>query len=249
MKKIFLLSCLFLIAALAYGQDSVLTVSNNKYFHIDFGVGYMKTDLSSINNSITSLGYKPISENFASISISSAFVINRVMIRNEVSFLMKNTTRQTENLTSSFGVRNIGFGIGYVIIERPNFRLYPFVNLNAFVGRLSFEDNAPVGDMDGLLNTPHYSSRLHFSNASLDFGFQLERLINLKQRKWDCPQNNRFMTIGLRAGYSFCPGKIDGRYNGMNQPIAGVPTFANKGPYLKLVVGFGSKMRDLKWKK
>jgi hypothetical protein len=249
MKKVFFLPYLILITALAYGQDSVLTVSKNKYFHVDFGVGFAKIDLSSINTSITSLGYRPLSEDFASLSISSAFVIDRVMIRNEVSFLMPNTTQQSENLTSSFGVRNIGFGIGYVIIERPAFRLYPFVNLNAFVGRLAFEDNAPVGDMDGLLNTPHYSSRLHFSNASLDFGLQLERVVSLKQRKWDCPQNKGFMTIGLRAGYSFCPGKIEGRYNGMNQPIAGVPTFSNKGPYLKLVLGFGSKMRDLKWKK
>jgi hypothetical protein len=249
MKKILCISCFILMTTFGFAQDTTMAVSDNKYFHIDFGVGYMKADLRSVNHSITALGYKPLQEDFVSASISSAFVIKRWMVRNELRLLMDNSTRQGENLTSYFGVRSVGFGIGYVLIARPGFRLYPFVNLNSYTGRLRFEDNSPVGNMDGLLNTPHYSSKLHFSNASLDVGLQAEKLISVKQRKWDCPQNGKFMTLGLRVGYSFGGSGVKGRYNGINQPIADAPSFANNGPYMKLVMGFGTKMRDLKWKK
>jgi hypothetical protein len=248
MKKSVCLPFFILLSLTLFEQDSAMTVSQNKFLHIDFGVGYMKTDLGSINRSITGLGYKPLSEDFLTLSISTGFFVNRILIRNEVNILLPNTTRQGNNLTTSFRGRTVGVGIGYAIIEKPKLRLYPFVNVTAFVSRLDFEDNSPVEDMNGVINTPHYSSRLYFSNASFDAGLQMEKVIDRKPRKWDCPQSRRFTTVGVRLGYSFGPGTVKGRYNGM-QSIADAPSYTFKGPYAKVIWGFGSKMRELKWKK
>jgi hypothetical protein len=55
------------------------------------------------------------------------------------------------------------------------------------------------------------------------------------------------MTIGLRSGYLFSPEGVMGRFNG--KVVEGAPTYAPNGPYLKLVLGFSTKVRDLNWKK
>jgi hypothetical protein len=78
-------------------------------------------------------------------------------------------------------------------------------------------------------------------------GVQLEKVIALHNREWDCPQNSRFMTLGARIGYNFGP-SVKAKYNG-NQQIADGPSYALKGPYVKLTMGFGSQLRQLKWKK
>jgi hypothetical protein len=101
--------------------------------------------------------------------------------------------------------------------------------------------------MDDLTDNQQRSFHLYFSNASLDIGLQLEKHIGLKNRKWDCPQNSTFMTLGLRVGYLLGPGDVKGRFN--NTTIADAPTYSPNGPYIKLVAGFGTKMRDLKWKR
>jgi hypothetical protein len=251
MKKTFCIPAFIFmfISTIVYGQDSVMTVSENKYVHLDFGLGYLKTDLHSINKSLTNFAYKPVKEDFLTLSISSGFVINRVLVRNELSIMLPNSTKQGNHVTTTFRGYSIGVGIGYEVIKRPTFRLYPFIGINSFVNRLEFEDDAPVENMDGVINTPRHSTRLYFSNASFDAGVQFEKLIERKHRKWDCPQNRKFMSLGIRAGYHFGPGAVKARYNGKNQPIADAPSYALKGPYVKLTYGLGSKMRELKWKK
>lgn len=55
------------------------------------------------------------------------------------------------------------------------------------------------------------------------------------------------MTVGIRAGYLIGPGTVKGRFNGV--VIEGAPTYSPNGPYIKLVIGFSTKVRELKWKK
>lgn len=111
--------------------------------------------------------------------------------------------------------------------------------------KLLVRERTSVSDLDGLVNNQQRVFHLVYSNASLDIGLQFDKLISLKNRRWDCPQNARFMTIGVRAGYLIGPGKTKGRFNGT--AIADAPTYSPNGPYVKLVIGFSTKMRDLKW--
>jgi hypothetical protein len=248
MKNLFLSTTFILMSLVVCAQDSVLAVSRNRFAHIDFGVGFLKTDLGSVNTSLTSFGFKPLQEDFITLSVSSGYFVKRFLIRNELTLLLPNSVAQAGDVTTSFGGYNLGVGIGYAIIQNPKFRLYPYVGINAFTTRLRIEDDAPAANMNDVINSPHRTSQLYFSNASLDAGFQLDKVIALKNRKWDCPQNAKFMTIGIRAGYHFGPGPIQGRYNGIRN-ISDAPTYSMKGPYVKLVIGFGAKQRDLRWRK
>ncbi len=248
MKKSLIIITTFLICSSLYAQDSLITVSENKHVHFDVAVGYLRTDLRSVNKTLTGFGYRPINENFVTLSFSSGYILNRFLIRDELNIMLPNSVNQGNNITTYFKGYSVGFGVGYAVINKPGFRLYPYVNLIAFTNRLQIEDSSPLQNIDDVMTTPHRSSTLYFSNASFDVGFQAEKLISLKSRKWDCPQNRKFMTLGLRAGYAFGPGEVKARYNGI-RTIADGPIYSFKGPYVKLVVGLGTTMRDLKWKK
>jgi hypothetical protein len=244
-----IIACIILTAAVRVsGQDTTAAVTQSRYGHLDFAVGYAHTDLRSLNRALSTFGYKSIDENFATVSVSWAYTINRFLLRSEATYTPANEVMQADHVATRFGGYSMGAGLGYVVLQTPTWRVYPFVGINAFTHQLKFEDKTPIEDMNGVVNAPHQSSSLRFSNASLDFGVQVERLTTLKNRKWDCPQNEKFMTIGLRAGYQYGPGKVYGRYNGGNNTIADAPCFSPKGPYIKLVIGFGGKARNLKWK-
>lgn len=247
MKNIFLaFGLVIFISSALSAQDSFPTVSKNKYFQTDIGIGYFRMDMNKINSSLKSLGYLPVSENYTTLSLSPSFVINRFVFRGEGSLILPNTVTQPNNRETTFNGYAVGASVGYVVMQKPGFRLFPYVGITGFNTALKFRDLAPVQDLEEVVNTSHNNATLRFSNAAFDLGIQFDRIIALKNRSWDCPQNNRYMTIGLRAGYNWSPGSVKARYN--NSALANGPEYKYQGPYLKLVIGVGSKMRQLQWK-
>jgi hypothetical protein len=242
---------LILFLAMAYtvtAQDTVTTmVSKNRYVNLDFGVGYMHTDLGNINTFLSSYGYKSVSEDYFTLSFSPSFFINRFVLRGEYTWQLPVMRQESENIRTTFGGRHTAASIGYVIIQRPGFRIYPYIGINAFTSQLRVRERTSAASLDDLVSNQERAFHLVYSNASLDVGFQFDKLISLKNRRWDCPQNARFMTLGLRVGYLYGPGSVKGRFNG--SVIEGTPAYSPNGMYMKLVIGFSTKMRDLKWKK
>lgn len=237
-----------LIADVSLAQDTaVAVVSKNRYANLDFGVGYLHTDLGNIINFLSSYGYKPLPEGVVTLSFSPSFFVNRFVFRAEYTLQLPVAQQQSETIRSTFAGRHVAASIGYVVLQRPRFRLYPYVGINSFTSQPTVRERKTVTTADDLINNQQRGFHLLYSNASLDMGVQIDRLIPLKNRKWDCPQNSRYMTVGARLGYILGPGGVSGRFNSM--PVDGVPSYSPTGPYLKLVIGFSTKMRDIKWKK
>ncbi|MEO1053082.1 MAG: hypothetical protein AAFX87_20780 [Bacteroidota bacterium] len=247
MKHSLIALCL-ITSSIAYGQDSVQALSNNKYFHLDIGIGYTNAQLGSINNALRNNGYEIFGEDMLTVSVANNFYLGRILIKNEFNWFFTQDVEQTGDLTTQFGGRSIGIGIGYAVIQKPSYRITPYIGLNAYTLKLSFIDNSPVPNIDNALNSTFRNSDIYFSNGALDVGIQMEKLIKLKNRNWDCPQNSRFMTLGVRVGYNFGFGGARGRYNG-NQTIENAPTYSIEGLYVKAIIGFGSKIRNIKWKR
>jgi hypothetical protein len=247
MKQFLTLSSfLFISIALMYGQDSAITISKTKYNYTDIGVGFFKADLRSVNTSLKQFGYRPIKDGFVTLSISNSYSIKRFFIRTEFTYLFPNKTKQDNNVTTRFSGHHLTAGIGYGIIQKPNFILYPYIGLTSFYSKLKFIDNAPVRNMNEVINTPHRSSEISFGNAGLDIGIQVQKLFETENDAYDCPQINRWGTVGLRIGYQFGL-KLKGLYN--KDKVSDGPSFSMQGPYMKVTFGFGTKLRRLKWKK
>jgi len=245
MKRSALLAISCLLAATGFTQDSTITISKNKYIQFDAGLGYLHTNMSSINASLKSTGFKPMKENYGTLSASVAYFANRLMFRTEASLILPNHVDQNQDRNTEFKGYTFGAAIGYALIQQPKFRLYPYVGITAFNTKLQFNDVSYVDNMIQLWNVPGYNSSIRFSNAALDLGVQLDKIMTLKNNKWDCPQFNRYMTLGVRVGYNLSPGVNKGRVNG-HQPND-APEYNYDGPYIKLVIGTGTKIRQMKW--
>jgi hypothetical protein len=246
-KKSISLLIFMCIAFTSLAQDSVMTtISRNRYANLDFGIGYMHTDLSNINGFLSDYGYKSVSEDIATLSIAPSFFVHRFVFRGEFTWQFPTVRPQPENFTSAFGGRHVAASVGYLLIDKPGFRFYPYVGISSFASHLAVREKTSASTVDDLVNNQQQGFQLVYSNASLDVGFQFDKLIGLQNGRWDCPQSNRYMTLGLRVGYLFGP-TVKGRFNG--EVVEGAPAYSPNGPYIKLVMGFSTKMRDLKWKK
>jgi hypothetical protein len=248
MKKIsvaLLLSTL--LACYLHAQDTTLMITKTRYLNLDFAVGHLHTGLSDINSFLTSYGYKLVSEDIVTLSFSPSIFINRFVFRGEYTWQFPTVRTQGNNTSAVFTGRHVSMGVGYVMIQKPGFRLYPYVSINSFTSQLIVKESSYTSTLDGLVSNQQRGFSLRYSNTSLDVGLQLDKLISLKNKKWDCPQNAKFMTIGTRVGYHIGPGALGGRFNG--RQIEGSPAYAPSGPYAKLVMGFSTKVRDLKWRK
>lgn len=248
MKNLLIAVCLLLLPSLTYAQDSVQVLSKNTFFQFDLGIGYTDTQLGSINETLSNYGLETFTEGLTTLSLSSTVFLNRTLIKNELTWLVSQDVDQAGDLTTQFGGNAIGISLGYAIVQKPSFRITPYLGLNAYTGKLSFIDNAPVQRVDDVFDNTFRNADIYFSNAAFDVGIQVERLIKLKNRKWDCPQNARFMTVGIRGGYNVGFGETEAKYNG-NQGIEGGPTNSLEGFYVKAIIGVGTKIRNIKWRK
>lgn len=249
MKKQLISLVLLLVAGTTTtAQDSVSTMtSRNRFANLDFGVGYLHTDLGNINRFLSSYGYRSVPEGTATLSVSPSFSFNRLVLRSEYTWQVPASRNQSENIRVTFEGWHVAASLGYVVFQRPTFRIYPYVGVNSFVSEVVVQQRNPVSNLNDLVNNQQRGFHLVYSNASLDFGIQLDKMIPLKNRGWDCPQNARFMTVGVRVGYLYGPGDVQGRFN--SSVIDDAPVYAPNGPYVKMVIGFSTKMRDMKWRK
>ena len=246
MKRTVSMTICSLLTLTVCAQDSTRTISKNKYVQFDAGIGYLHTNMGCINNSLKSAGFHAMKEDYTTLSFSSAYFVNRFLFRSEFSLILPNHADQGNNINTEFTGYTISAGIGYALIQRPRFRLYPYVGITSFNTKLKFNDVTPVTTMNEIFTTPRQNAILQFTNAALDLGVQLEKIISLKNNQWDCPQNNKYMTLGIRLGYNLSPGTNKARFNG-SQPID-APAYSFQGPYLKIVIGMGTKIRQLKWR-
>lgn len=248
MKKHFISTLgLLFIAFFSTAQDTVLNVSRNRFANLDVSVGYLNSDIRSVNNFLSAYGYKRVSDNFVTFSVSPSVIFNRFVLRAEYTWQLRSERPQDGGLVASFGGRHNSASIGYVVLQKPGVRIYPYVGVNAFVSNLVVRERPSASTLDDLVANRQQAFHLAYSNASLDFGVQFDKLFLLRNRRFDCPQNAQFMTLGLRIGYLYGPGEVKGRFNG--NIVEDAPTYSPNGMYIKLVLGLSTKMRALNWKR
>ena len=238
----------FILPGSLCAQDTLgVEAPHNKHVQANLGVGYFRNDHSSLNRSLEKLGFNPIAEDLITVSASSHFFINRFLVGVDVmGFKAPDDDQPNNTLTDLMGYA-YELKTGYAFVNKNKFRLYPYVGVQFNNSWLRLYDNSPVENMGDIFASDRKEGTIVFQNTSLGLGFHAEKLISLKNREWDCPQNARYMSVGVQLGYQvILGGSGNGAYNG--QELSDAPDFGLSGPYVKLVLGHGSKIRSLKWK-
>ncbi len=240
---------LLLAPVFAYGQDSTGTsIISRRFFQIDFQPGYLRGDLSSINNSLRTYGYNPMGGNIYTYTISAKLITNRFVFDLGVPFFLAPDQSHPDQRRTTLSGTGINFeaNLGYTLVEKKGFRLYPYAGLRSSYASLKLIDTSPVNTLGGIMNSTRKEGTITFSGGSFNVGIHAEKLIPLNNRKFDCPQNTRYLSLGIKAGYLFpINGGEPGEYNG--QELIDAPRFGLKGPYVRFTIGMGTGLQRLKW--
>lgn len=249
MKTLLSFLLLLLAPVLAYGQDSTrVGVVSTKIFQFDFQPGYLRGDLSTLNNSLRAYGYNPMGGNILTYTVSAKFIINRFVLDAGVPFFRASDRSHSDQRRTTLQGTGFNFetSLGYVLVEKKGFRLYPYAGLRSNYASLKLMDTSPVQNLGDIMNNTRKEGTITFNSGSFNLGIHAEKLIPLKNRKLDCPQNTRYLSLGVKAGYLFpINGGEPGEYNG--QELIDAPRFGLKGPYVRFTLGFGVGVRRLNW--
>jgi hypothetical protein len=234
---------LFLLAYASKAQDSLQT----KRFAVEgeMSFGYSYNSLSSVNSFLANNGFNPISRSRFTAGVGSVSIINRFVFGASFEFLIPTSESQPGNLKTSLQGFSMAPIFGYYIVQKKRFTIYPYVRLVDNNFSLKIIDGQEVLDANGLINATSRNTSLDYQFFILDVGMSINRNISARNRDWDCPQSNRYWTMGLKAGYSFVSGNDDAKYN--SQVLRKAPALDYRGPYVRLVIGFGNWHRKLKW--
>ena len=137
--------------------------------------------------------------------------------------------------------------IGYKILDKSNFYLYPYVGLNLNTSKLiiSRRDSSSISSMNDIISTPDNKSEIKYSNNALDVGMSFERIFK-SRAIGSCPRNVRYFCIGLSAGYLTKLHTSNNTYY-RDRKVADGENFGLDGAYVKLSIGYGIKLRRVAW--
>ena len=245
-KTIFLLTCISPL--LGQAQDTTgVEVPLIKDVQVDFSLGYLKNRHGSLNNTLKENGWGAVSENLLTYSASARAFRGRFLFGFEWMGYTSLGSEENEDLQASLKGYYVEPYIGYTIVQKNNFRLYPFVGLNSSFATLKLEDLSPAVAFDDVWSDPRRGGIVDFNSYALDIGVHMLKLIPVKNRRWDCPQNNKYISVGFKVGYylNLAEGE-NGRYNG--QRFSDSPSFGINGFYGKMTIGFGTQVRKVKWR-
>jgi hypothetical protein len=249
MKMSFPLCVTLLIAISPWvrAQDSTgVQVTTLKSFETNISIGYMNDKMPKLNKALNNSGYHALSQNFITSSVGLSVFGRRAYAHWDVFLFNSPATAQENSLKLNVSGWGFGWAVGYSVIDKTKFRLYPYIGLSVFEMKLNFKKDAPTTPDDGIFSAPMRESKITFSNTVLDLGFQADKIFGKKKNKWDCPQNTKYWAIGVRLGYYLNIHSSSGDYYG--KELSDLPHAPMEGPYAKVVFSSGKNFRRLKWK-
>lgn len=234
-------------------QDTTLAeVPTSMSVWVEGMAGYLRNDNASLNKSLARAGLHTFAEDVLTktlavkVSINKPF-FNKMIFSFAVDKWSLNGQDQVKNYSSSLDVRVVEPSIGYSVLAKKDFHLYPYVGFCLNNSTLSYNklDTVIIQDIAEITNVTKQEGMILFSNKAIDVGLCGERIF--KSTTIDsCPRNVRFFSVAIRAGYMF---KLDNTNNASyhGKYIPNGPNFGSGGPYVKLSFGFGVRLRKVKW--
>ena len=201
MKARLTIALLFFFILNLNAQDSLRV--NNYYTEGELTLGYRYCDFSPINSFLTDNGLSPISHNRFNIGGSSIAIRNKFVFGTSFDVLAPTSESQPGNRETRLQGYSYGALLGYIVFQKRNITIQPYITL--YSNRLSLKiiDNQYVADAGSLLNVTTRNVSMDYTIGSLDFGLNVNKKFARKNKYWDCPQSNRYNAVGLKVGYFF----------------------------------------------
>lgn len=191
----------------------------------NLGIRFQHYDFKNLNASFKSSGLPEITENIVSFSGGGLAYIDHLIIGgNGASYQLLDKDNGTYKTTVSGGVGF--FNVGYMVINKSNFMLYPILGIGGSTMRIEIYENNKV-DFAQLLSNPKKGTIIQNEQFVLDLGLQ-SNLFLAKQKTFG---------IGLKLGYQIAP--TESKWSDSNGTITNGPVTNADGLYTQLQFCFG----------
>ena len=217
------------LPALAVDAGPKLKSRGAGYFM--FGGSFL--DIGRLSTALERSGYSGLSGDFFTLGGGGHVVIGRLVLGGEGhGFSGKSSANGRYKIALSGGCGF--FNLGYVLYSGKGLQVYPLCGLGAGSITLNITDRR-TASFEDVLNDPGRSARLSTSGFLLNLGLQAEKFIGFGSRS----RGEGGLVIGVRAGYMFAP--VKGGWELEKIEIDGGPGTAFAGPYIRLIIGAGSR--------
>ena len=236
---------LLIIAAChsAFGQDSL---SLRKFdYAFTMYVGPQGINSKQLNQELALNGIDQLSKTATVVGAMHTLFRGRFGFGTSVDFL-KIGSKSSQSRYAVMNGYNFGVHFSYYVIDRPSFTLYPMVEFRAATMFVKTIQRSSSSDINNILQQPHNDATIRYSSGMITLGFGFSSRTLIRNRPWLCPQADRYFSYDLKAGYNFTFDADHGRYNGTS--ISDGATLKYNGPYVKVGLGFGTRIRKMNWK-
>ncbi len=206
-----------------------------------FGAG--KLDAGDLNAVLNREGYSVVSrsplndmaDSFISFGLGNHGVVNGVLIGWELNGL---TSRETTTATGSHRASLAGgygfVNVGYMAYSMDGLDIYPMLGLGG--GGLHLEILARrTLSFQQVMDTPEQGVTLNTGGFLLNPALGIDYMLSLSSDE----KREGGVIFGLRLGYVLAPLKGAWEMGGLD--ISGGPQASAAGPYVRLMVGLGSR--------
>jgi hypothetical protein len=230
-----LISCLIFLSL--FIQPNFAQEDKNDAFFEGRGyfiMGAHFLDLGNLNVMLENKGYNAYFENFISIGGGGYWRINRFIMEGEGHTILESKEKfniYKSSISGGFGF----FNIGYVLISKPHFSLYPLFGPGYGGLTLKIWDENDVPTFGEILDNPKRTVETSTGNFLINLGIGLDILTPFKKDE----TGEGGPCFGFRMGYLLAIGKGDWSYEGND--ISGGPEIGLDGFYIRLFIGAGGR--------
>ena len=191
-------------------------------------VGSVNLNLKSLNEYITSQGYKPLGNRPLSVELGNHIVIQQLVLESSIGGIFwKPTSLGNKQVSLLSGYAMATMGVNFAL-PGSNWQVYPYFNIGGGVFRLASHDQ----------NLQFNGSTSSKSSSYLLATFFTGTGAAILHVFYD-DQNHEVFTFGVKAGVMIDPTKQSVWYsNGARYSGGPSPLFS--GPYVQVVLGKGA---------
>ena len=205
---------------------------------------YRKADLTGLNSALAVNGIPALTNNNIWLNLSNSHVFDNGFLSEDGIGFTPTSSATGNNYEAQLNQYQLFLRFGYNFSKDKSYRIYPFAGINLSDAMLRIRDNNAingVGDFSQEIGTQSAEKTFNQGNVGFELGGGFDYVIRLGSKQVDCFQIDRFIPIGVRAGYyiraSSNDWKID-EHSLANSPIVGKNAF-----FVTLNIGLGLGVR------
>lgn len=230
MKTIYLPIILFLLSiSSGFGQTSEVRQSMGMGA---FSVGYGNMDVSNMHKFVPA-NTKSFDNNHFVIGGEGHAIINRIVIGGQ-GYGMQGNSLSTDNTNINLSGGLGTFDMGYVIMDRATWKLYPVLGLGggSYGIRIYDNKNVPLSELNN--SNTYHSINISQSYFVADLSLNLNFFPFISNEAINSGNYGGFLT-GIKVGYVYSlPGS---KWNYGGGDVTGGPDFGLNMFYVKVLIG------------